>query len=76
MNIASLRLKSEYVHIGQLYFTVLYGGELMQFGYRWSTGICVSSAPSVAYSTVDASAQMTFLGLSEAKLLNETDYHI
>lgn len=26
--------------------------------------------------TMDASAQMTFLGLSEAKLLNEMDYHI
>lgn len=26
--------------------------------------------------TMDASAQMTFLGLSESKLLNEMDYHI
>ncbi len=26
--------------------------------------------------TMDASAQMTFLGLPEAKLLNEMDYHI
>lgn len=68
-----IRRESEYVHIGQLYLTVLYGGEVLQLGYRWSTGICISSAPSAA------SAQMTFLDfffLLEAKLRNETDYHI
>lgn len=50
MKITSLRLESVYVHCGQLYSTVWYGGELMQCGYRWSTGICISSAPSFAYN--------------------------
>lgn len=43
-----------------------YGGELMQFGYRWCLGICTSSLPPTPTPThpsltMDASARMTFL---------------
>ena len=61
MKIASLRLEFEYLRTRQMSLTVYYGGELMQPGHRWSSAIHVYPLhqPSL---TMDASAQMTFLG--------------
>lgn len=67
LKIPSLKLESEYLQIRQLYLTVYYGSELMKFGGRWSH-------LHHTLLTVDASVQMTFIGLLQAKLLNEMDY--
>lgn len=67
LKITSLKLESEYLQIRQLYLTVYYGCELMEFGDRWSH-------QHHASLTMDASVQMTFIGLLQAKLLNEMDY--
>lgn len=65
MKITSLRLDSEYVHMRLLYLSLATDGVL--------TYVYPLHHPSL---TMDASVQMTFLGLLEAKLLNEMDYGI